>query len=528
MFEKYDTGHFISMATLVATGAIVSYFCMIVFWYGDDISYQYDCRYALNSVPIESFGDVIESQYAHYFRVNGRVVAHFIVQLFDGLLSKSIFAACNGIVNILFLRMMMLTCGVSMNNWRGTLTLSLLVLTCLSARMSPAFQMYIWMYLLVLVYLRIFFHYHTERWWLMAILGLFSVACGNAHESINVGICVALGIYAATHLRRMSLLQWVMMAGFAIGFCIWMFTPATGRRLSGGTPPMILEYRVLSLLNSAKSLVAFYILVTVVAYRMLKRREGIKSIYAGNEFWWNTWIAITVISLIIGYQGSRALLGEEAVAIILTIRMLRNRSFSSVWLVVLCVAAAIFMSVQWMSVRRANSRMKGIMQQFSMNESGNVYLDPPENEYIEGDKLYAAVIPLNNTSGYVYYLVSSAFGRHLKRELGITDSRELHLYPTPLKEYIEGDAYEREPNKLVTLSPQASLLIQSKECPARFKALMHRNIPGFYKEYPPIEVTFDEVIYETDKWRARIVTPAYYESHYPATFIMEPPQSATE
>ena len=41
--------------------------------------------------PIGSIGDIVASQVDHYTSVNGRSIVHFLVQLFTGLLGKTVF-----------------------------------------------------------------------------------------------------------------------------------------------------------------------------------------------------------------------------------------------------------------------------------------------------------------------------------------------------------------------------------------------------------------------------------------------------
>lgn len=76
----------------------VTFFIIVLFFiyalnsftplYSDDWHYNFIYG-TLND--IDSLGDIIKSQYVHYFEVNGRFVPHFFVQLFDGLLGKGLF-----------------------------------------------------------------------------------------------------------------------------------------------------------------------------------------------------------------------------------------------------------------------------------------------------------------------------------------------------------------------------------------------------------------------------------------------------
>lgn len=68
--------------------------------YSDDWHYNFIYGTFEN---INSLSDIIKSQYIHYFKVNGRFIPHFIVQLFDGILGKELFNIFNTIAFIFFL-----------------------------------------------------------------------------------------------------------------------------------------------------------------------------------------------------------------------------------------------------------------------------------------------------------------------------------------------------------------------------------------------------------------------------------------
>ena len=54
--------------------------------------------------PIRSIGDIFISQWHHYFEfTNGRFIAHFFVQLFDGILGKGAFNVFNAVFFALFI-----------------------------------------------------------------------------------------------------------------------------------------------------------------------------------------------------------------------------------------------------------------------------------------------------------------------------------------------------------------------------------------------------------------------------------------
>ena len=68
--------------------------------YSDD--WHYNFIYGTNK-DINSFYDILYSQYIHYFQVNGRFIPHVFVQLFDGILGKQMFNVINTFVFVAYL-----------------------------------------------------------------------------------------------------------------------------------------------------------------------------------------------------------------------------------------------------------------------------------------------------------------------------------------------------------------------------------------------------------------------------------------
>ena len=74
----------------------------------DDLAYHfyYDENSAIErptSEPITSFWQIFPSMWNHYNAVNGRYTSHFIIQLFCGLIGKSVFNVFNTLVFLLFI-----------------------------------------------------------------------------------------------------------------------------------------------------------------------------------------------------------------------------------------------------------------------------------------------------------------------------------------------------------------------------------------------------------------------------------------
>lgn len=527
-YKNYERGTIASMAIMLIVALIVFYFCAVNMWIDDDLTYQYHC-YGANFgiwVPIKTIGDVFESQYWHYIFVNGRYVAHWIVQLFEGVLGQTAFAIANGIIYILLIRVLMLWCKVAMSNWRGVLTISCLVLTCMSVRMQPAFQMYIWMYLLVLVFLRIFFYYRTRKWWMLVLLCLFSVICGNAHESINPSIVVGLGVYIAFHIRKTTWQQWLMFTFFCIGLGTVVFSSSTQTRMVD-TCPWELEWRLLALYSFLRSELALAILFFVVLYKWLIQKVNMKALIKDNAFWWVIWGANMLIALYWGFSGGRAILGEEVSAIILVIRMLKHHRFTNAWLVILTAFTFYFIGIQYGKINHLRDYFKEIERQAKANPDGNIYIDFEYSRPVLALEDYSGQVENVAYRGIIYYeRYMDNFSKHFTKKWGV--NHDIRTYPTPLRPYIEGKVdTATAPNKgnlLVEYAPDKYLFVRNKKHPAQLMVKYERDIPFMHKDYEPIPFSIESNIYEDDIWEATVTEKYHYYLAYPGSFLMIPPK----
>ena len=525
--KNYSQGNYISICIILLVAFIVYYFSAFNVWIDDDLTYQYQCADFERWVytPFNNVWEIFASQYSHYFTTNGRYVAHWIVQLFTGLLGMQAFAICNAIIYILFIRIIMRICGVALDNWKGTLTIACLILTFLSVRMTPSFQMYIWMFLLVLVYLRIFLHYRTDKWWLLILICVFSAICGNAHESINPGICLGLTVYIVCNLKRITAQQWLMALFFAIGLGILVFSPSTQDRMTD-TCPWILEWRVLSLYAFFKSTHALTIMLCVLFYKCVIKKESFRNIVRNDYIWWAIWFGCLLSNLYWGFSGGRSSLGEELFAIILTIKMLRHKSFTPVWLILLVGLTIYFLGEQYVKLQRLKDWMGKIEKLARTEHNGFIYMDFQYTPTFIGSEDYTGTIDCLYDKNLPYVeRYMDIFSRHFTQKWQI--DKQFRIYPTALRPYIENtiDTTEKlRGNRLINYSQDAHLMIKNKKHPGEFYIKRTRDLMFFHKEYPREQYFYGDIIYEDSIWIVSAVKNHDYNSAYSATYYMEGPK----
>ena len=205
---------------------------------GDDL--RYHCMFANYDIDssrlVKSMKDVIASNIVHFKYVNGRILAHLMIQTFTGITGKLPFNILNP---LFFTAYIVLICQLGLRHisWRGLLWTVGLVLF-----LMPNFHMeYLWMcgainylwssvfILLFLLLLRNTEQKNTKdyRWWELILLLLFAFVTGGLHEGITVPLCVGLVInelyiwHKKKSFDRHLLRPWLILA-FIIGALICM------------------------------------------------------------------------------------------------------------------------------------------------------------------------------------------------------------------------------------------------------------------------------------------------------------------
>lgn len=282
---------FLSAALLLLVAAVVGVFSYNNAWIGDDMRYMFDYSDGHRSEIVRSFGDVIASQNAHYFQVNGRYVAHVIVQCFCGMWGHLPFAVANAAAYICFFLILFRLCDVRLRNFKAVATVVLLSLLTFQTKMVPSCQVgYIWMFTLTMVFLYLFFRtdYHY-KWWQLIPVAVFCVVAGNGQEALNLGVSGALIVYWCMNWRKFTIAQYVMMVAFGLGTLIICLSPASQGRMEKETNILsaagiyMMVYHMLTVLRAS------YVLLAVTLWKKVAEKQSFGRIYTDNRFLWHVW-----------------------------------------------------------------------------------------------------------------------------------------------------------------------------------------------------------------------------------------------
>lgn len=359
---------------------IIFLFSYFVIWQDDNLLYKLkfeefysitNNRYELKTVPFNSILEIFSSQYIHYFYINGRSLAHVLVQLFCGFLGKTWFAIFNTIFYFIFISISLRISKTTILNYKSLLSFIILFTIGLTTLFEPNCQIgYIWMFTVDLVFLYIFFLRKDYKKKYLPILAIFSFIAGWSHEGLVIGIGGALIIYFIQNLKKLPISRWVMIIFFGFGAFLLCFSPASLKRASNVNLSWIL-----SIINIISYLPLFWILVFLLFYKKVINKINLVLLYKDHKFLFDILFILITFNLIIGIHSYRQMLGAELISSILIIRIIDKRAFNSFWLILGSIFILWQMSLQAIQCHRiymAYNNFINIRKQHNVKE---VYID---------------------------------------------------------------------------------------------------------------------------------------------------------
>lgn len=329
-----------SLILLLLLGTAIWWMSANVVWLGDDLDYQYRMKGAIweSWGKIRSFKEFYESQWIHYLHVNGRIVAHALVQMFNGIFGQPAFAVCNGAIYMLFAAIIAICGRVRLSeNPGGVLTAIILSVLCFVTKMMPTCQIgYVWGMLFNLLWLSAFYHRGKTGW--IAAAGMFvsGIIVGNWQESISLGVCAGLGIWWLSQFfdrdaHAHNFIDWqrsLAMAGYLIGTATNVLAPSTIGRVDTIDLPLTDQ-----LLISTYSFPAILLLLLSVIIIRPRHKRGISFRFKEPDggipdgvFIVGT-VTLIIFNCIIGIYSNRQLFGANLFAAVLLLRFLPRHRF---------------------------------------------------------------------------------------------------------------------------------------------------------------------------------------------------------
>lgn len=388
MLLKATGKHCLSFFILFSLALYVGVCSYNTLWLEDDGGYMFvfssnqQDKFPLTEKHISSIDDVIQSQKAHYLTMNGRVVAHTIVQLINPFIPKIIFSLLNAIAYVLFVCLTVIM-GLSFRSNQRTRLLSifkhplailyvaLFSLFSLMLRFSPTSAMYIWMYDLVLTYLLILLFYKPKSQWWSLLLFPFAIIIGNAHESICIGLALGLLLYGIRNIKYLKINDYTLLIGFALGVLIIVCSPASQNRANHTD----FSYNVFLSVIYLRATIVFIILM----YRIIIIGNFNRSLYRNNSILIDSFLGCLLFCIIIMNTSSRPLYGAEVLAMILAVSVWPkaniNKSITTVSLIVISIIVLI-QSIRYVILMNERKRQfLNISEQYASSKNGDVFIE---------------------------------------------------------------------------------------------------------------------------------------------------------
>lgn len=496
----------IILLSIVAITAF--YFSMNSPWTGDDMMYGYKIteEYVTNYrntlspdfVPerIESFGDLIESQNNHFFLVNGRYVAHILVQIFCSWLGPVAFSICNVAVWLALIYLLIrMSGGIISDCRRLMLTIILVVLTYLF-KMVPSTEIgYVWMSLANLTFLNILFGQQRSIRWTVPLL-LFSIFSGNGNETFSSGISVALIFYMFRNAKNLSLQKWLMIVGYGIGSLVLVVSPGSWHRIGNVESQGGFGAVIALTVGMATTL----ILVGMVIYLVLVKRINLRQLIKESQFYWIAFAVCLMFCMATGAVSIRSLCGTNLMAIILVLRLIKGRHIHA-WLLLTGVFAVITVwSVGYYNQRGQKATLEVIERKFATSTTGDVYVNIWPTTPLMSNIELGLHLEYPDMKSYWYRVLML----HMREKYGL--DKELRIYPT----FLEGkDSVELE-NQTIKIHSGVFLVIVKDGTKPTVNITRGLDFGLFSIPYDTYTPTLTTPIKEGKNWKAYMVYDDMY------------------
>lgn len=378
----------LSYLCLAAVGLAIWWMSTGVVWLGDDIDYKFMMQGDLwqSWGHINSVKEFFQSQFIHYQHVNGRFVAHSLVQLFNAFLGQPTFAVCNAAIYVLFAFYLGKCSDVRFpSNPGGVLSASALSILCFITKTMPSCQIgYIWGMLANLIWLSVFFKKGNHSISQTVVMALCGLLVGNWQESVSIGVCFGLSIWWICDLIEnrkcgLTLIDWDrsrMILGYVAGTASNCFAPSTIGRVSRIT--MTVTDQLLVTGYSLPAVLVLFICVLILVFR--HKRVGLFAMKDSAGLIPKGFLAVACISLLlfnaaIGVYSNRQLFGANLLAAILVLRILPHHRFCG-WINALLAAAVIFTwGVMYCGILDVKRQYDDIVSLHEESEDGSVEYD---------------------------------------------------------------------------------------------------------------------------------------------------------
>lgn len=298
--------------------------------YSDDWLYQYHWG---NNTLIKSIFDVISSQYYHYLHINGRVIPHLILQIFDSIIGKNYFNIFNAILFSLLILLLNQICIKEEKYTYKHIYMSFIAIITICL-LFPGFKMcFLWMtgscnYLLTSVLLLLFHNIlqsnYTHKTF-YPLLFIYGVICGLTHEGLVLGLFVGYIIYFYRNKQEITTNKIILLSGLFIGIGLLLFSPGSLHRAESTSN--IMELSIGSVIKSYiiafiafKNLRITFLLILLLVILYCKNKIKLNKLLKENIIFIVALIITFLFVWFTKFDSLRSRFGIEFYALIILLR----------------------------------------------------------------------------------------------------------------------------------------------------------------------------------------------------------------
>ena len=283
---------------------------------------------------IKSIGEIFASQIEHYKIANGRSIVHLLVQLFTGLLGKSVFNIFNVLVFGLFIWLINrpFNRDDGARNRLTGLAVSL-VLVLLMPRFKDTFLWmtgsinYLWSATAALVFLFIYERQGGQKFGIKSLLFTgIAFLLGWTHEGITLPLSVALLCnhflnHRKNHGNRQGL--WLILAYLA-GGCVIALAPGTIARsgTGGGFSVSTLGLKAIAGFTVLGKLRIVYLALLISVIEWFRHRDIIRQVVKRDGYLLLAALLAWGIVIISGLESTRTAFGVELFSLVYLLRLM--------------------------------------------------------------------------------------------------------------------------------------------------------------------------------------------------------------
>lgn len=299
------------------------------------------------NATINTIGNLLDSQVAHYKAINGRAIVHTVVQAFCCFWEKLPFDIIQGFMMILWLTLagLIINRRTSKGSIMPTGVIALLLMMLLLREPSSMYHgiacsvNYLWTPTLCMVFLWMYTSAEKKSPYILYVLAFLS---GWSNEAFALPLAGALVIEALVNRKTTTTRQWIALALMLTGAAIMVIAPSNFHRLSTAqeetTANSALLFHLYGLRAFRIVILWGVILVGGICLRKIKPSEYFKE----NILWIMTIVLSVAMSVAIGGENLRqGVAGEMAAALLLT-KMLVTVKDKKAMLVCHCATLILF------------------------------------------------------------------------------------------------------------------------------------------------------------------------------------------